>query len=46
MMFILRLIPGCMVGIEFLWDDDVIVFDLLILRVMVCYGGSNPPGFT
>jgi len=46
MMIILQFIPGCMVGIEFLTEDDIVVLDLLIVRVMICYGDKSPPGFT
>lgn len=46
MMFILQFIPGCMVGIEFLFEDDMVVLDLAIIRVMIFYGKQPPPGFT
>ena len=41
MMFIFQLIPGFMVGIEFLWDDGGVVLDLGILRVMIASGDNN-----
>lgn len=40
MLVVLQFIPGCMVGIEFVTEEDLVVFDLFILRVMVFYNNK------
>lgn len=42
MLVILQWIPGVMVGLEFVTEDDLVVIDLLILRVMIFYNKENP----
>jgi len=42
MIFIFQFIPGCMVGVEFLYEDDMVVLDLAIIRVMIYYGKESP----
>lgn len=40
MLVVLQLIPGCMVGVELVTEEDLVVFDLFILRVMIFYGNK------
>lgn len=35
MMIAIQFIPGLMFGVEYLWEDGVIVFDIGIFRVMI-----------
>ena len=42
MLVLLQWIPGFMVGIEFVTEEAMIVFDLGILRVMLFYGKEKP----
>lgn len=44
MHIIIQLIPGFMVGIEFLWDEGCLVIDLGIVRVMFIPEESPPTG--
>ncbi len=37
-MIILQVITGFMVGVEFLWDEKMVVFDVGIIRLFVHYG--------
>ena len=41
-MFIkIKVIPGVCIGIEFLWDHNILVIDLGILRVYVGYKNNK-----
>jgi hypothetical protein len=42
MFIVFSFIPGFMIGIEFPDQDQMIVIDLFILRVMVFYGKEKP----
>jgi len=39
MLVVFQFIPGCMVGVELVTEEDLIVFDLFIVRVMIFYNG-------
>lgn len=44
MLVILQFIPGIMVGIEWCYDNDLLVVDLLIVRVMFFYNVKEKLG--
>jgi len=43
-MILLQLISGVMVGMEFQFEQKLLVFDLLIFRVVIFYGDIEKPG--
>lgn len=44
MLVILQFIPGVMAGIEWNYEDDMVIIDLLILRVMFFYNVKEKLG--
>jgi len=44
MLIIFQFIPGIMAGIEWDYEDDIVIVDLLILRVVFIYNVKGRPG--
>ena len=42
-MILLQWISGCMVGIEFQFEQSAVILDLVIVRVIIVYGDKQRP---
>lgn len=42
-MILLQWISGFMIGVEFQWEEEVLVLDLGIIRVVILYGDKQKP---
>jgi hypothetical protein len=42
MMIAVSFISGVMLGLEFVFEDDLVVIDLFIVRLMIFYNNDGP----